>query len=743
MSEQDFRSQEIAILVIEDNFDDAALVTHALKSAFASARISHADGRAELESYLQCGAKPDLVVSDWSMPQFDAIAALRMVREAGIEVPFIIVSGQIGEETAVKAIKEGAYDYLLKNNLGRLAPAAGHALEQYRQERKTKEDKARIELQAAALDAAPSAIEILNSEGRIEWVNTAFEELVGWKSEELLGNQAEDFELPEGRAAFRLAAAEALGGQSLEFRVMARRKDGRPYYEERRLKPVLSSEGQSDFLVVTREDSSQDEQEKRTLEFNLRFSESSQEEKDARGLCASALAISGALFPELRISIDLPAENAGPVEDGPDAFRPERDHPARLELFKEIVDDEEVIARIRIGVPSASALDLRRFADIFAERLEAGLHRLMIGKKIAEQIKNISFLEFITRTINVHMEFDRVMGPILEQIGKILGCDSVALFLAERKGGRMVRRASSGFASTVVEASRLASGRNYVDLAAAEGRIVSNFESPDSGPRDDPERGAQQEARSSEHFAPIIVGGKVKGVLAVFLSRKAGISPNWFVLFDAIANQTGLALDYNDLYNDLQRTYRELEVSYEATLESWCRALDLRDQETEGHSQRVTSLSMALAARLDLGDEAISAVRKGALLHDVGKIGIPDNVLNKPGPLDAAEWELMRRHPRIGHDMIAGVPYLSGALEITLHHHERWDGSGYPDGLAGKAIPVAARLFSVVDVFDALTSHRPYRSAWDKGKALEYLKAQRGIQFDPEILDAFISMVEA
>jgi hypothetical protein len=335
------------------------------------------------------------------------------------------------------------------------------------------------------------------------------------------------------------------------------------------------------------------------------------------------------------------------------------------------------------------------------------------------------------------------MGPILEQIGKILGCDSVALFLAERKGNQLVLRASCGFFTSALEATRLVSGQKYVDLAAEERRIVSNFESRDQTPGADPDEGIPQEALPSEHFAPIIVGGKVKGVLAVFLSRKARIPPNWFVLFDAIANQTGLALDYNDIYNDLQRTYRDLEVSYEATLESWCRALDLRDQETEGHSQRVTSLSMALAARLDLGDEAISAVRKGALLHDVGKIGIPDNVLNKPGALDAAEWELMRRHPRIGHDMIAGVPYLSGALEITLHHHEHWDGSGYPDGLAGTSIPVAARLFSIVDVFDALTSDRPYRSAWNKEKALDYLKAQKGIQFDPEILDVFISMVEA
>jgi PAS domain S-box-containing protein len=225
------------------------------------------------------------------MPQFDGLAALRAVREAGIEVPFIIVSGQIGEETAVKAIKEGAYDYLLKSNLGRLASAAGHALEQYRQERKTKDDKARIELQVATLNAAPSAIEVLNSEGRIEWVNPAFEELTGWKSGELLGERAEDFEMPENLATFRSAFSEALGGRSLEFRIMARRKDKRPYYEERRLKPVLSSGGRPDFLVITKEDSSPAEQEKRMLEFNLRFSESLQEEKETRGLCASALAI--------------------------------------------------------------------------------------------------------------------------------------------------------------------------------------------------------------------------------------------------------------------------------------------------------------------------------------------------------------------------------------------------------------------------------------------------------------------
>jgi len=214
------------------------------------------------------------------------------------------------------------------------------------------------------------------------------------------------------------------------------------------------------------------------------------------------------------------------------------------------------------------------------------------------------------------------------------------------------------------------------------------------------------------------------------------------ILFDAIATQTGLALDYNSIYIDLQQAYLDLELSYEATIEGWSAAMDYRDQETEGHSKRVTSLTVSLASRLGISEEEITRMSRGALLHDVGKIGIPDSILKKPGPLDDAEWLLMKQHPAIAFDMLSPIPYLKDSLDIPLYHHEKWDGSGYPKGLKGEAIPLAARLFSVIDVFDALTSDRPYRKAWNIDETIDYIRKQAGIQFDPELVTAFISMIE-
>ena len=199
----------------------------------------------------------------------------------------------------------------------------------------------------------------------------------------------------------------------------------------------------------------------------------------------------------------------------------------------------------------------------------------------------------------------------------------------------------------------------------------------------------------------------------------------------------------------LERVMQELEASnlalteaYDSTLEGWVRALDLRDQETEGHTKRVTALTVELAARMGIADEDLVHLRRGALLHDIGKIGVPDSVLRKPGPLDEDEWELMRQHPAWAHEMISSVGFLRPALDILYCHHERWDGRGYPRGLAGESIPMAARVFTVVDVWDALRSDRPYSEAWEDERVLAYLREQAGGHFDPTVVEAFLAMLE-
>ncbi|MCL7960859.1 MAG: HD domain-containing protein, partial [marine benthic group bacterium] len=192
---------------------------------------------------------------------------------------------------------------------------------------------------------------------------------------------------------------------------------------------------------------------------------------------------------------------------------------------------------------------------------------------------------------------------------------------------------------------------------------------------------------------------------------------------------------------DLEETNRALTNAYDSTLEGWVRALDLRDRETEGHTKRVTKLTVELARRVGVPEEELVHVRRGALLHDIGKIGIPDAVLKKPGPLDEEEWTLMRQHPVWAHEMISAVDFLQPALDIPYCHHERWDGEGYPRGLAGESIPLSARVFAVVDVWDALRSDRPYSEAWDEERVLAHLRDQAGEHFDPTVVEEFLEML--
>jgi len=192
----------------------------------------------------------------------------------------------------------------------------------------------------------------------------------------------------------------------------------------------------------------------------------------------------------------------------------------------------------------------------------------------------------------------------------------------------------------------------------------------------------------------------------------------------------------------LQEANIQLLTAYEATIEGWSHAMDLRDKETEGHSRRVTELTVKLARTFDVSADEIMHLRRGALLHDMGKLGIPDSILHKPDKLTEEEWVIMRKHPQLAYDMLYPVEYLRPALIIPLNHHEKWDGTGYPNGLKGKAIPIAARLFAIIDVWDALTSDRPYRHAWSEAEALAYIREQSSKHFDPQVVDLFFKVIK-
>ena len=193
--------------------------------------------------------------------------------------------------------------------------------------------------------------------------------------------------------------------------------------------------------------------------------------------------------------------------------------------------------------------------------------------------------------------------------------------------------------------------------------------------------------------------------------------------------------------DEIKRAHNELQEAYEETLKGWVRALDARDRETELHSRRVTLLTKSVARQAGIADQDLEDIRRGALLHDIGKIAVPDHILRKPGPLTDAEWVIMRTHPKAAYDILKPIKYLANSLDIPYCHHERWDGAGYPRGLKGDAIPLSARIFAVIDVWDALLSDRPYRKAWEREKVIEHIQENSGTHFDPVLADLFLKMM--
>ena len=191
-----------------------------------------------------------------------------------------------------------------------------------------------------------------------------------------------------------------------------------------------------------------------------------------------------------------------------------------------------------------------------------------------------------------------------------------------------------------------------------------------------------------------------------------------------------------------EKAMKNLRDTYDMTLAGWGQALEYRDRDSEGHSQRVVGMTLVLAERLGLGRAQLEHIRRGALLHDIGKIAIPDSILLKPGSLSEAEWEIVRKHPGQARYMLERIPFLKPALDIPYSHHECWDGSGYPEGLAGEAIPLAARIFAVVDTWDALVSERPYHQPWSAQESLDYIRLQSGIRFDPQVVQAFLEIMQ-
>jgi len=331
----------------------------------------------------------------------------------------------------------------------------------------------------------------------------------------------------------------------------------------------------------------------------------------------------------------------------------------------------------------------------------------------------------------------------LDQVSRWLAVDAADVLIFDSTNYTLNFAAKRGFRTRALQFTRLSVGEGYAGQAAVQRRLVSV---PDLA--NAPGSFARSKLFRDEGFVcyfamPLIARSEVKGILEVYNRKPLTPDQGWLNFIEAAALEGGLAIESADIFTRLQQRNVELALAYDATLEGWSRALELRDMESEGHTRRVADMASKLALSVGVPEQDLGHIRRGALLHDIGKMGIPDNILLKPAPLTDGERTVMRQHPVHGFELLAPMGHLKQALDIPRFHHEHWDGSGYPQGLKGEDIPLAARVFAVVDVWDALRSDRPYRSAWSDDRALEYIRTQSGKLFDPRIVEVFLKLVES
>jgi PAS domain S-box-containing protein len=344
----------------------------------------------------------------------------------------------------------------------------------------------------------------------------------------------------------------------------------------------------------------------------------------------------------------------------------------------------------------------------------------------------------ITSSLDLRITFDVILAQTIEQ----LNVDAAAILLLNPLFNRLEYAAGRGFRTSSLRHTSLPIGEGFAGVAALERRIVSVADlEKEASPFLARAPLLREEGFVSYYSAPLIAKAQVKGVLEIF--HRSSLSPDqtWLDFLAALAGQAAIAIDNAVLFEDLQRANIELRLAYDHTLEGWSRALDLRDRETEGHSERVAEMTLRLARTMGVSEGELVNVRRGALLHDIGKVGIPDNILLKPGPLTPEEMEVMQKHPVYAYNILWPISFLRPAVEIPYCHHERWDGRGYPRGLRGEEIPVSAQIFAVADVWDALRSNRPYRPVWPREKTLAHICANNGTHFNPKVVEAFVDLI--
>jgi PAS domain S-box-containing protein/putative nucleotidyltransferase with HDIG domain len=368
--------------------------------------------------------------------------------------------------------------------------------------------------------------------------------------------------------------------------------------------------------------------------------------------------------------------------------------------------------------------------------------RKQAEKQIKQQLDRLTALREIDRFITSSFNLNQTLDNLIKEVTQQLDVDAASILLFNSVTNTLEHIAGAGFHGNSAKKLLLKENEDYAGKIVVDRKMIQISDITEADPPFKQASLINEEKFVAYFGLPLIAKGQIKGVMEVFHRSRLHQDEEWLSYLETLAGQAAIAIDNAQLFNNLQQTNTELTLAYDATIEGWSYALDLRDKETEGHTQRVTEITYNLCEKFGMSESELTYVRWGALLHDIGKMGIPDSILLKPGKLSEDEWVIMKMHPVFARKMLERVNYLKSAIDIPYYHHEKWDGSGYPEGLKGEQIPLTARIFAVADVWDALTSDRPYRPAWSKKDALKYIESAADTHLDPQVVEVFLESKE-
>jgi PAS domain S-box-containing protein/putative nucleotidyltransferase with HDIG domain len=736
----------IRVLIIEDSENDSQFVLREIQRGGYDVEWERVERRSAMESAL-VRRQWDVIICDHSLPEFNAIAALETLHTRGLDLPFIIVSGSISEEAAVQSLKAGAHDFIVKGKLARLMPAIERELRdaKIRQERKQAEDKLRLSDQI--LQRVNALVIVADSRGEIVYVSPAVKTILDYEPSELLGDnwwkvsrsgpmqaqrekeylaQAARGEIPVAAEAYERAIQDRSGNTHWILWVDAA--------------------GPGDLVIGVGHDITERKLSADQLKYHARLLKNI---NDAVIATDDKLRITAWNRAAEKMfgwsSQEVIGRNISEI------------------LSSELTDEQRAEARELIKESSAAReqriyqhrdgrilyVEANTIAITDEQNKFTGfvsVNRDITERKQAEaqiqlQLQRLKALHAIDIAISSSFDLSLTLNLLLDQVITQLKTDAAAVLLFDPITSTLEYTASRGFRTTAIRESKVSLGEGYAGKAILERRIINipNLMETDS-------ELAQALLLKGENFmdyycVPLIVKGEVKGVLEIFHRSALVGNLEWLDFLATLAGQAAIAIDNASLFKNLQHSNQELFQAYDATIVGWSHALDLRDKETEGHTLRVTEITMELARKFGFTDEQLIHIRWGALLHDIGKLGVPDSILLKPGKLTEEEWAIMKKHPVFALEMLSPIAYLKSSIDIPYCHHEKWDGTGYPRGLKGETIPLAARLFAIVDVWDALRSDRPYRKGWSVEETTEYIQGQAGSHFDPQVVEKFLEII--